>query len=96
MAGPRKLSPQVVRSIFELTESAPATAKRHKVSPNLVYLIRDRRIHKAVTEGLKGPARVKRGRGKAVVGARIDVNRLADSISKKIVKDLVDRLRGKG
>jgi hypothetical protein len=93
MSGPKGLSPRVVRSIFESTESAPAAAKRHKVSANLVYLIRRRRIHKAVTEGLRAPRRPKSTNG---TRAPIDVYRLADAISKKVVKELVNRLRGKG
>ena len=55
MAGPKKLSPSVVKRIFQSKDSAPATAKRFNVSPNLVYLIRDRRIHKATTMGLTSP-----------------------------------------
>src|SRR5215469_10492927 len=62
MAGPKRLSPRVVKAIFQSEESAPATAKLYKVSTNLVYLIRGRRIHKATTIGLKSPQITRRER----------------------------------
>jgi flagella basal body P-ring formation protein FlgA len=96
MAGPKRLSPRVVRAIFRSTEPAAATAKRYKVSPNLVYLIRGRRIHKATTIGLKSPQLTRREGRRQQAAPRLDVDRLADAISKKVVRDLVDRLRGKG
>jgi hypothetical protein len=95
MAGPKNLSPRVVRAIFRSTESAPATAKRYKVSPNLIYLIKARRIHKATTIGLSSPQITRRESRKQRATARIDVNRLADAISKKVVTELVNRLRGR-
>jgi hypothetical protein len=95
MAGPKRLSPRVVRAIFRSTESAPATAKRYKVSPNLVYLIRGRRIHKATTIGLKSPQITRRESRTQLATPRIDVDRLADAISKKVVRELVNRLRGR-
>jgi flagella basal body P-ring formation protein FlgA len=96
MAGPKGLSPRIVRAIFQSTESAPVTAKRYKVSSNLVYLIRGRRIHKATTIGLKSLQITRREGRKQPAVPRIDVDRLADAISKKVVKELVSRLRGNG
>ena len=96
MAGAKKLSPLIVRSIFQSTESAPATAKQYKVSSNLVYLIRAGRIHKAITAGLKSPPSARRGRGKRTAMPRFEVDRLADAIAKRVVADLASRLRGRG
>lgn len=87
MAKKRKLAPAVVRTIFKSTDSAPAVARRFKVSANLVYLIRSKRIHKAVTARLKAPLR----RATARARIQIDIDRLADAI----VKRIADRLRGK-
>lgn len=96
MAGPKKLSARVVKSIFQATESAPTTARRFKVSPNLVYLIRARRIHKAVTEGLRAPRRATRGRRQAGAGMRLDMNKLADAVAKRVLRMLADGLKGIG
>jgi hypothetical protein len=96
MAGPKGLSPRVVRAIFRSTESAPTTAKRYKVSANLVYLIRGRRIHKGSTIGLKSPQITRREGRRQLAVPRIDMDRLADVISKRVVGELVSRLRGKG
>jgi hypothetical protein len=96
MAGPKRLSPRVVRSIFKSKEPAPTTAKRYKVSANLVYLIKARRIHKATTMGLKSPQMARRETRNRAAGASIDMGRLADAISKKVVLELVRRLGGKG
>jgi hypothetical protein len=95
MAGPKRLPQRVVRAIFQSREPAAATAKRYKVSPNLVYLIRGRRIHKATTMGLKSPPMARREGRRGRAAAPIDVTRLADAISKKVVKELVNRLRGR-
>jgi transposase len=95
VAGPKKLSAHVVKTIFEGTESAPAAAKRFKVSPNLVYLIRARRIHKGVTEGLRAPRRPTRRRSNRQAAPKVDINRLADAVARRVVKMLTDRLRGK-
>jgi hypothetical protein len=62
MAGPKNLSPSVVRKIFQSEEPGPATAKRYKVSTNLVYLIRGGRIHKEITMALGSPPVAKRER----------------------------------
>jgi hypothetical protein len=99
MAGPKKLSPSVVRKIFQSTDSAPATAKRFKVSANLVYLIKGGRIHKDVTMALGNPGMTKRDKGGgrraagAGAGTGIDAERLADAISERVVEELVRRLR---
>ena len=98
MARHKKLTARVVKAIFLAPAGAAETALKHKVSQNLVYLIRARRIHKAITEGLRSPRRATRRRrsDNAAPRLRIDMNRLADAISKRVVKQLVDRLRGKG
>jgi hypothetical protein len=96
MAGPKRLSPRIVQAIFQSTKPAAATAKRYKVSPNLVYLIRGRRIHKATTIGLKSPQITRRESRKPLATPRFDVDQIADAISKKVVRELVSRLRGKG
>jgi hypothetical protein len=95
MAGPKNLSPSVVRAIFRSKEAAPTTAKRYKVSTNLVYLIKARRIHKATTIGLSSPQLTRRERRERRAVPRIDVKQLADAISKEVVRELVDRLRGR-
>jgi transposase-like protein len=95
MAGPKRLSPRIVRAIFQSAESAPATAKRYGVSPNLVYLIRGRRIHKATTMGLKSPQITRREGRKQPAARRIDVDRLVDAISRNVVRELENLLRGK-
>jgi hypothetical protein len=95
MAGPKNLSPSVVRKIFQSTESAPATARRYKVSTNLVYLIKGGRIHKDITTALGGPQGAKRGRGKGTAAAKFDADRLADAIVKKVMAQLSSRLGGK-
>jgi hypothetical protein len=105
MAGPKKLSPSVVRKIFQSKETAPATAKRYKVSANLVYLIKGGRIHKDVTMALGSPQVAKRERGKGTVAPQkggqtaspqFDTGRLADAIAEKVMAQLVRRLGGKG
>jgi hypothetical protein len=90
MARQKKLSPQAVRTIFKSKERAADIAKQFKVSQNLVYLIRARRIHSRVTNRLKEPERPRRGRPSGQ-NARIDVKQLANAI----VQQLVRRLRGK-
>jgi hypothetical protein len=96
MAGRKRLSPRVVKSIFQSKQSALATAKRYSVSANLVYLIRRRSIHKATTIGLKGSPITRRELAKDGAIPRIDMDRIADVISKKVVTGLVNRLRGRG
>jgi hypothetical protein len=89
MARKGKLTPAAVRAIFKSTESALVMAKRFKVSANLVYLIRARRVHKAITARLKAPLRAERK--KPMARMNIDIDRLADAILKRIV----DRFRGR-
>jgi hypothetical protein len=105
MAGPKKLSPSVVRKIFQSKETAPATAKRYKVSTNLVYLIKGGRIHKDITMALGSPQIAKRERGKGTVAPprgrgtaspELDTDRLADAIAEKVMAQLASRLGGKG
>jgi hypothetical protein len=105
MAGPKNLSPSVVRKVFQSKEPGPATAKRYKVSTNLVYLIRGGRIHKEITMALGSPPVAKRERGKGTVAAQkgsgtaspqLDTRRLADAIAEKVMAALATRLGGKG
>jgi hypothetical protein len=105
MAGPKKLSPSVVRKIFQSKETAPETAKRYKVSTNLVYLIKGGRIHKDITMALGSPQIAKRERGKGTVAPprgrgtaspELDTDRLADAIAEKVMAQLASRLGGKG
>jgi hypothetical protein len=104
MAGPKNLSPSVVRKIFQSTESAPATAKRYKVSTNLVYLIKGGRVHKDITMALGSRQAAKRERGKGTVAPekgrgtalpRFDTSRLADAIAEKVMALLASRLASK-
>jgi hypothetical protein len=101
MAGPKGLSPTTVRAIFRSKEPASQVAARHRVSVNLVYLIQQRKIHKSVTESIRKPIRKRKSGARASRGQatpRIDVNRLADRVAelvtKRVLKGLVDRLRG--
>ena len=103
MAGPKGLSAAIVKSIFRSKDPASALAERHKVSVNLVYLIQQRKIHKGITEGIRKPIRKRRPRitrrGQDQSRTRIDVrqlaDRIADTVTKQVLKGLVDRLRGK-
>jgi hypothetical protein len=102
MAGPKRLSPATVRAIFRSKETAPTLAKRYGVSTNLVYLIQQRKIHKAVTENIRKPIRKRRtsaARARAQFSPRLDVNQLADRVAEivtmRVLTGLVDRLRGK-
>ena len=102
MAGPKGLSAATVRAIFRSKEPASAIAAHHRVSVNLVYLIQQRKIHKAVTEGIRKPIRKRKSRvvkARLQATPRIDVNRLADRVAelvtKRVLSGLVDRLRGK-
>jgi hypothetical protein len=105
MAGPKKLPPATVRAIFRSKDPASQTAARHDVSVNLVYLIQQRKIHKAITESIRKPIRKRRSggsrQGQALAPARrIDLNRfanrVADMVTARVLKGIVDRLRGKG
>jgi hypothetical protein len=105
MAGPKNLSPSVVRKIFQSKDSAPATAKRYKVSTNLVYLIKGGRVHKDITMALGSPQVAKRERGKATVvpqrgrgtaSLEFDTDRLVDAIAEKVMAHVASRLAGKG
>jgi hypothetical protein len=94
---PRRLTPAVVRAIFKSVDPVVRIAKRFKVSPNLVYLIHGRKIHQAVTEDIRAPRRTGRRRRRSTLSARaatvrIDLDRLAD----RIVKRLIQRLRARG
>jgi len=91
MAGTRKLTPAAVRKIFRSTGPAKDDASRYDVSLNLVYLIRQGKVHKPITEKLAAPVR-SRGRGPSKAStARIDVKALANAI----VEGLTARLVGK-
>src|ERR1700728_4793385 len=100
MAGPKGLSATTVKAIFKSKEPASALAEHHKVSVNLVYLIWQRKIHKAVTEGIRKPIRKRRiGQRRQrlqQIAPRIDVNRIAERVADLVLKGLVSRLRGKG
>jgi hypothetical protein len=105
MAGPKNLSPSVVRKIFQSKESAPATAERYKVSTNLVYLIKGGRIHKDITMALRSPQVARRERAKGTVAPQkgrgtaspeFDTGLLAAAIAEKVMAQLVSRLGGKG
>ena len=99
MPRPKRLSPATVKAIFKSKETASTLASRYKVSVNLVYLIWDRKIHKAITEGIRKPIRKRRTRqaygGVRQVVPRIDVNRIAQRIADLLLKSLADRLRGR-
>ena len=93
MARPRKLTPAAVRKIFKSTGSAPTLAKQFGVSANLVYLIRNGRIHKKVTGAMAAPARAL-GRQRTTGGsANIDVKALADAIIDRLSARLFSRGR---
>jgi transposase-like protein len=92
--GRRKLTPAKVKAIFTSREPVAKIAAQHGVSANLVYAIHARQIHKAITAGLRKVRRARR-RGRMATRAaavRIDLDRLAD----KIIKRLIARLRGRG
>jgi hypothetical protein len=91
LARRRKLTPKAVRAIFKSLESAPQAARQFKVSTQLVYLIRAKRIHKAVTARLKAPMRVARGQKIPRPAFKIDIRALADAI----VESLAKRLRAR-
>ena len=91
MARPGKLTPAAVRAIFKSTESAPKVAGRFGVSTNLVYLIRQRKIHKKVTATLASPSRAN-GRSRRVPSASgVDVKSLADAIIDRLIARLSSR-----
>jgi hypothetical protein len=92
MARAKKLRPAAVRTIFTSTEPAPKLASRYKVSANLVYLIRQGKIHKAVTQGLHPPARGRRQ--DAMRNRGIDTKALADAIIDRFLARLFSRLAG--
>ena len=91
MARPKKLTPAAVRRIFKSTGSAPTIAKQFGVSANLVYLIRNGRIHKKVTGAMAAPARARGRRGSADTAANINVNALADAIIDRLSVRLFSR-----
>ena len=62
-------------------------AKRFGVSTNLIYLIRQGRVHKKITGGLASPAPVKKTKGKTDARA-IDLDALADAIIDRLVARL--------
>lgn len=87
-----RLTPAQVRAIFMGSDSAEVAAKRFRVSPTLVYLIRSRRVHRTKTEGLRGPRRVRRRSSRAsTTAAQIDVDKLAEAIVKRLVRILRGR-----
>jgi hypothetical protein len=103
MAGPKGLSAATVKSIFRSKDAASALADRYKVSVNLIYLIQQRKIHKGITEGIRKPIRKRKSRialrRMDQSHGRIDVrqlaDRVADMVTKRILKGLVNRLSGK-
>ena len=80
MARAKKLTPAAARAIFKSTESAPKVAARFGVSTNLIYLIRQGKIHKKVTAKLATPSRVNGRSRLAPSVANIDIKSLADAI----------------
>ena len=103
MAGPKRLSPATVRAIFKSKEPASTLAARYRVSVNLVYLIQQRKIHKAVTEAIRKPIRKRKARASAapakIAPPRIDIRALADRVAERVtrqvLKALSDRLAGR-
>jgi hypothetical protein len=99
MAGPKYLSAATVKAIFKSKEPASTLAERHEVSVNLVYLIWDRKIHKAITQSIRKPIRKRKRRGSSPPTQkpvfRVDVNRIADRVADLVLKRLLDRLRGR-
>lgn len=102
MARQKRLSPATVRAIFRSKEPASQLAAQHRVSANLIYLIQQRKIHKAVTESIRKPIRKRANRttrARWQSAPRIDVNQLADRlaevITKRVLGGLVDRLKGR-
>ena len=95
MARSRKLNPQAVRTIFKSKDPAAAVAKQFKVSQNLVYLIRARRVHARITDRLKAPEMPRRRRGPRAANQpmKLDVNRLAAAIVRQLMRQLRDGLR---
>ncbi|HUK58754.1 MAG TPA: hypothetical protein VLV50_05935 [Stellaceae bacterium] len=86
MARAKKLKPATVRTIFKSTESAPKVAARFGVSTNLVYLIRQGKIHKKVTARLARPVRTTlRGRPSSIGSTNINIKVLADAIIDRLV-----------
>jgi hypothetical protein len=85
MARVKRLKPATVRTIFKSTEAAPRVAVRFGVSTNLVYLIRQGKIHKKITARLTRPARTTlRGRPSSIA-ANINIKVLADAIVDRLV-----------
>lgn len=90
MARGYKLRPSTVRKIFSSTEPAPAMAKRFGVSTNLIYLIRQGRVHKKVTKGL---APAVRSKGTKSATPAIDLDALADAVIDRLVSRLGAKAR---
>jgi hypothetical protein len=80
MARARKLTPAAVRAIFKSTESAPKVASRFDVSANLVYPIRQGKIHKKIIAKLVSPSRTKRRPRPAPSVANLNMKAVADAI----------------
>jgi hypothetical protein len=88
----RKLTPVAVRKIFASSETAKSLGERYGVSQNMIYLIRSRRSHKALTKGLVAPKRSPGGRPKSsVVGTKGAIDALADALLDR----LIARFRGR-
>jgi hypothetical protein len=89
MARAKKLKPAIVRTIFKSAEPAPKVAERFGVSANLVYLIRQGKIHKTVTANLTRPERTsRRGRPPSAV-SNINIKLLADAIIDRFMARLL-------
>ena len=89
MARARKLTPTAVRAIFQSTDSGPKVAARFHVSTNLVYLIRQGKIHRKITASLDPSPRVSgRMRGADHLDS-IDKNILADAIIDRFLARLL-------
>jgi hypothetical protein len=91
----RKLVPARVRATFKNHEPVATTATKFGVSPNLIYLVRARRIHPTTTQKMRAPRRVRHRRWMIVLArraaVRIDLERLAN----RIVRNFLKRLRGR-
>jgi hypothetical protein len=84
----RKVSDQAIRQIFVSKEPASVLGRRFHISEQMVYLIRSRRAHAAITHALH---RNTAGAKKPPVLTKADVAALADAIIERLVKRLAGR-----
>lgn len=91
MARTRKFTNAAVRKIFKSDETAKALGARHGVSQNMIYLIRSRRAHQEITNGLAAPLRT-RGRGRRrATDVEIDIKALANALADRLIARLGKR-----